>query len=257
MRLLLAIALLLFLGIAPRAETLVIGGVARSYSAILPAQQPAPLVLVLHGNLQQGADMMKRTSWPDVARREGLLAVFPDGRNRAWADGRTASERPGRVPPAGTDDVTFLVALAQKYIDAGLADPKRIYVTGVSNGGMMALALACNRADFFAAAALVIASFTRSTAASCHPVRPMPILIMNGTADPLIPYDGGRGTSRFASSGYWSTPQTVDFWRRVGRAARWAGALARRRRALRLSEGRRRRSLPRRGRRPSHAGHYQ
>jgi polyhydroxybutyrate depolymerase len=41
------------------------------------------------------------------------------------------------------------------------------------------------------------------------------MLMMNGTADPLIPYEGGRGTSRFAVAGFWSTIKTLDFWRRA------------------------------------------
>ena len=49
-------------------------------------RKPAPLVLVLHGNTQQGVDMQTRTSWPQLARREGIIAIFPDGLNRAWAD---------------------------------------------------------------------------------------------------------------------------------------------------------------------------
>ena len=68
------------------AETIDIAGVARSYLSQFPETRPAPLVLVLHGNTQQGDDMRTRTSWPDVAKREGFVAVFPDGLNRAWAD---------------------------------------------------------------------------------------------------------------------------------------------------------------------------
>src|SRR5947207_1546237 len=80
------------------AETFEAGGVMRTYTAIIPNKMPAPLVLVLHGNTQQGEYMRTRTSWPDVAKREGLVAVFPDGLNRAWADLRGDSGRVGRSP---------------------------------------------------------------------------------------------------------------------------------------------------------------
>src|ERR1700681_345033 len=86
------------------AETFESGGVQRTYTAIIPKTVPAPFVLVLHGNTQQGRDMESRTSWPQVARREGLVAVFPDGLNRAWADLRGEEGRVGRSPPSGTDD---------------------------------------------------------------------------------------------------------------------------------------------------------
>jgi polyhydroxybutyrate depolymerase len=76
------------------------------------------------------------------------------------------------------------------------------------------MTMICERADLFAAAASVIMNRTDESAAACHPSRPVPFLMMNGTADPLIPYQGGRGTSRFAD-GFWSTERTLDFWRRV------------------------------------------
>jgi polyhydroxybutyrate depolymerase len=190
-------------------------GVARTYSVQFPDNRPAPLVIVLHGNTQTGADMVSRTSWPAVARRERFGVVFPDGLNRAWADLRLNANRAGRAPPEGTDDVGFIVALIEKFIADGAADPKRIYVTGLSNGGAMTMTMVCVRAELFAAAAAVIINFTDEMANACHPARPVPMLMINGTADPLIPYEGGRGTSRFARPGFWSTEKTFAFWRRV------------------------------------------
>ena len=195
------------------AETFEVGGITRTYTAIIPKTTPSPLVMVLHGNTQQGEDMRTRTSWPDVAKREGLVAVFPDGLNRAWADLRGDSGRVGRSPPKGTDDAAFLTALVAKFIHDGVADPKRIYVTGVSNGGHMTMTLACTHAEMFAAAASVIANFTEAMLAACKPPRPVPMLMMNGTADPLIAYNGGRGTSRYAVPNVVSTDTSIAFWR--------------------------------------------
>ena len=77
------------------------------------------------------------------------------------------------------------------------------------------MTLVCKRTDLFAAAASVIMNLTDQSAGQCRPSRPVPMLMMNGTADPLVPYLGGRGTSRFAVSGFWSTERTLAFWRRV------------------------------------------
>ncbi len=197
------------------ADTLDVGGVTRTFTAQLPDTKPAPLVIVLHGNTQTGADMAKRTAWPQVAKREGFGVVFPDGLNRAWADLRPNSKRASRAPPDGTDDAAFIVRLAEEFIADGVADPKRIYVTGISNGGAMTMTMICERADLFAAAASVIMNLTDESAAACHPSGPVPFLMMNGTVDPLVPYQGGRGTSRFAVDGFWSTEKTLDFWRRA------------------------------------------
>ena len=111
-------------------DTIDIGDVTRTYTAELPETKPAPLVIVLHGHTQTGADMVERTSWPQVAKREGFGVVFPDGLNRAWADLRSSNQRAGRAPPDGTDDAAFIVRLAEEFVADGVADPKRIYVTG-------------------------------------------------------------------------------------------------------------------------------
>jgi polyhydroxybutyrate depolymerase len=200
---------------AASAETLNIGGVTRTFAVQLADTRSAPLLIVLHGNTQSGADMATRTSWPAVAKREHFSIVLPDGLNRAWADLRPDTKRAGRAPPKGTDDVAFIVALIEKFVRDGAADPKRIYVTGLSNGGAMTLTMVCARADLFAAAASVIINLTDESAAACHPSRALPMLMMNGTADPLIPFEGGRGSSRFAVAGFWSTAKTFDFWRRA------------------------------------------
>jgi polyhydroxybutyrate depolymerase len=77
------------------------------------------------------------------------------------------------------------------------------------------MTLVCARADLFVAGASVIMNLTDEGAVTCHPSRPLPMLIMNGTADPLIPYEGGRGSSYFAADGFWSTEKTVAFWRQL------------------------------------------
>lgn len=216
MRRLPACALAIMVGAtAAAAETIDIGGVARSYLTQFPETKPAPLVLVLHGNAQSGADMRTRTAWSLIASRERFAVIYPDGLNHAWADLRPDSRRAGRTPPAGTDDVAFIAKLIEKHVADGTIDPKRVYVTGLSNGGAMTMTLVCARAELFAAAASVIMNHTDESAGRCHPSRPLPMLMMNGTADPLIPFEGGKGSSHYAVDGFWSTPATLAFWRRV------------------------------------------
>jgi polyhydroxybutyrate depolymerase len=209
-----AIAIALCAGTA-RAETIDIGGVTRTYLTQFPDSRPAPLVIVLHGNTQIGADMRTRTSWSLVASRERFGVIYPDGLNRAWADLRPDPKRAGRPPPAGTDDTAFIAGLIEKYVTDGTADPKHVYITGLSNGGAMTMTLVCIRPELFAAAASVIMNLTDESAGACHPSRPIPVLMMNGTADPLVPFEGGKGASHYAVEGFWSTQATLAFWRRV------------------------------------------
>ena len=90
------------------AETIKIGQTTRHYTAQFPELKLAPLVIVLHGNTQTGADMITRTAWPRVAKRENFAVVFPDGLNHSWADLRPNDLRAGRAAPHGTDDVAVV-----------------------------------------------------------------------------------------------------------------------------------------------------
>jgi len=224
LRHLLPLALLLASATAT-AETLVIDGVPRTYELRTPQQHAAPLVLVLHGNTEQGRNILEHTTWPEVARREGFVLVAPDGLNRAWADFRGHGEAVGKRPPAGTDDVKFLTRLVDDLVQRGVADPQHIYVAGISNGGAMAMSLACVRPDLFAAASSTIMAMTRGLAAHCHPSQGTPMLFMNGTEDPLVNFNGGRGTNRMMGvSGLLSTEDTLRWWRGVDGCARDDGA---------------------------------
>ena len=212
------IALLVALAIAAApacADTIDVNGVKRAFLLQPPESKPAPLVIVLHGKTQRGTDMVMRTSWPFIAKRDGFAVAYPDGLNSTWADSRSDEQRAGRSAPEGTDDVAFITTLVEKLVTDGIADRKRVYITGISNGAAMAMTLVCERADLFAAAASVIMNLTDDSAAACHPSRPVPMLIMNGTIDPLIPYDGGHGSSYFAADGFWPTTRTLAFWRSV------------------------------------------
>src|SRR5262249_1788129 len=174
---------------AAQAESIVVNGVTRTFSAVIAPSKPAPLVIVLHGNSQTSADMGTRTSWPALAKREQFSAVFPDGINRAWADLRPSDRRAGRIPPEGTDDVGFIAGLIEKYVADGVADQKRIYVTGLSNGGAMTMTLVCNRAHLFASAANEIMNPTDESAKAYPPSRPEPLRIVDATADPPCPFE--------------------------------------------------------------------
>jgi polyhydroxybutyrate depolymerase len=119
--------------------------------------------------------------------REGLVAVYPNAYRREWNDGREARQ----AARGYSDDVGYLRALVASLVKEGIADPKRIYVMGASNGGMMSLRLICEAADLFAAAAPLIANLPTDIASGCKPSRAVPVLVINGTADPLVPYRGG------------------------------------------------------------------
>src|SRR5262249_6438217 len=112
-------------------------------------------------------------------------------------------------------DVAFFRTLVTTLVQQGRADPRRIYVTGPSNGGMMTLRLVCDAADLLAAAAAIISKLPPHPSHRCNPARPVPVLIMNGTADPLLPYRGGEVGLRHQRGRVISTDETLALLRQV------------------------------------------
>jgi polyhydroxybutyrate depolymerase len=199
--------------------TVDVGGLSRT--AILQKPERAlgrvPVVIALHGGTRQASDIFERTSWPQIARREGVLLVAPQGENNQWNDGRSSTIS-GKESTA--DDVAFLSALIDVLVRDHNADPRAIFLTGVSNGGLMTMRFTCERASSVGAAAPVIATLPQALAASCRAASPVPALFMAGTADPLMTYDGKPSavlTKRGDTAPMLSIPATLDLWRKRNR----------------------------------------
>ncbi len=167
------------------------GGQTRTYLVHLPQNydraQHWPVVFVLHGGGGQGRGMDFVTHFNDFADRNGVIAVYPDGLTRGWNDGRVTR----RLAQRTADDVSFISALLDKLESEYSVDSARVYATGISNGGFMSFRLGCELAPRIAAIAPVAAALSVDLAKTCHPARPVPMLMINGTADPLVPYQGG------------------------------------------------------------------
>jgi polyhydroxybutyrate depolymerase len=165
------------------------GGRTRTFLSIVPeGPGPFPVVLALHGRLGTGTQMLKLSGLAPLGQRERFMVVAPDGIGRSWADGRNTSP----ASKEGVDDVGFLVALVESLVAKGQVDPSRVYVVGMSNGGFMALTLACRTPERFAAAGSVTGFMGFDFAAACAPSRPVPIMIVAGDTDPIGPYQGGE-----------------------------------------------------------------
>lgn len=190
------------------------GGLPRSYMIRIPrdtgGEAPLPLVVGLHGGGGRGEQICTlEGGLPDLADREGLLLLCPDAVEEHWNDGRQI--RRYRAHREGIDDVGFVLALIERIHQEYVVDDRLIYIHGASNGGMMTYRMACQAPATFAAAASVIANLPVDL--SCDPSAPIPILIMNGTEDPLMPYEGGQvqfGPTKMG--GVYSTSETVAFW---------------------------------------------
>jgi polyhydroxybutyrate depolymerase len=172
--------------------SLVHDGRKRTLRVYVPPKhsEALPVVLVLHGGGGTGGGMewLTRRGFNRIADRDGAIIVYPDGIDRGWNDGRSANRS---AADAAVDDVGFLRALPGQLAPLHPIDRARLYVTGISNGGMMSYRLACDAAEVFAAAAPVAANMAVELDGACHPARAMPLLIMNGVDDPIMPWEGG------------------------------------------------------------------
>jgi polyhydroxybutyrate depolymerase len=99
----------------------------------------------------------------------------------------------------------------RELVAHGTADPARLYMVGISSGGMMTFRMLCEAAELFAGAGTIIASMPAAAGTRCRPARPVPVVMFNGTADPLVPYRGGGVGFGGWQGQVWSAEGTAAF----------------------------------------------
>ncbi|MGB8707971.1 MAG: PHB depolymerase family esterase [Dehalococcoidia bacterium] len=191
------------------------GGLQRTYNVHVGSSydkaRPTPLLIILHGGGGTGQGMPKLTNFDTIADRENFIIVYPDGFEKHWNDGRGLSQYSAQTQ--NVDDVGFISALIDHLSDELNIDAKRVYVTGISNGGMMSHRLGCELSQKIAAIAPVASNIPVNMASVWAPSRPVPVLIINGTDDPLERWEGGEirlGRNTFGI--VLSVSDTVKFW---------------------------------------------
>ena len=205
--------------------TLQYGGQGRSYLLHLPdplPNKPQPLVVVLHGGGGSAESVAKMTGFDAEADKGGFIVVYPNGTDKArpllnamgkpgfltWNAGRCC----GYARDHKVDDVGFIRAVVTQVVKDHGADPKRVYATGISNGGMMAYRLACEASDVFVAIAPVSAI---QDVTSCKPTQPVSVFHIHGAKDENVPLAGGVGEKAVDQEGKSGRPpvqDSIDFW---------------------------------------------
>lgn len=192
--------------------TLTNDSLTRSYWLHLPPQldtTPLPLLLCYHGYTSNARNLMTYSNFNNIADREGFIVVYPQG---TPLKGKNHWNVGGWTRESTVDDVAFTRALIDTLSQRHPIDTHRIYATGMSNGGYMSLLLACQLADRIAAVASVTGSMTPEMYRDCAPQRPIPILQLHGTADPVVPYRGGYDwtVSIDSTLQYWIAHNSAD-----------------------------------------------
>ena len=215
-----------------------------------------PVVILLHGMNQDAGDMERLTRFDELADKDGIIAVYPSAMHGRWNVGvhpepqRRMGPGPGprrypgggypgggypgggyprRYPPGGppggqrreenrpapADDIEFLNQMLDQMANKFSVDSTRIYATGLSEGGFMAMKVGCAMADRIAAIAPVGAAMPKTMV--CLPSRPIPVVMVNGTSDPVVPHGGG--TEHNQQLPVISVEDTAKAWAKIDRCA--------------------------------------
>jgi len=189
------------------------GGLLRTSIVHVPdsydATHATMLVLNFHGFSSAGWQEALLSRMSGAADQRGFIVAYPEGVATSW----NAGDCCGTAWTDSVDDIAFTKALLDKLESDYCIDPKRVYATGMSNGGFFSHRVGCELADRFAAIAPV-AGVLGLPASQCKPSRPLPIIDFHGTSDPLVPYDGGTPILPTLGAGlvFTSVADTMRFW---------------------------------------------
>ena len=179
-----------------------------------------PLVVVLHGGLGEDDDTVSLSfgKLNGLASDDDFLVAYPLGIGGHWNDGRNVESYYSQR--AGVDDVGFLTTLISDLLAKKQIDPEAVFVVGVSDGAMMANRFACERGGMLRGMTAVIGSMPRNVArrrSRCSK-KPLSVLMINGTDDPIVPWDGGEVEFEGAQLGVViPVRRTFAFWSRHNR----------------------------------------
>jgi polyhydroxybutyrate depolymerase len=172
-----------------------VGGLKRTYTTYVPGElaKGAPLVVVMHGSGENAGQIRAETGYgfERLAEEHGFAVVYPNAYTFDWDDcGKVGDFSANGL---NIDDVGFLTALVDKLISEIGVDRGRVFATGVSAGGFMSIRLALEAPSRFRAVAAVSANMPTAENSKCKPAgQGTSVMIMNGTKDPLVPFNGGE-----------------------------------------------------------------
>jgi len=169
-------------------DSLLVGGISRTYLVHVPDNSPAQaLILVFHGGGGRARGMPLLTHFNRIANREGFVVAYPDGYRRHWTLIDEMQEN-------GVDDIAFIAALIEKMARAYTIAPLKVYAAGISNGGFFVQRLVVEPeiSGRISAIASVAATMPMNLSAVERLSKPISVMLIHGTDDPLVPFEGGR-----------------------------------------------------------------
>lgn len=200
-------------------RTLQVDGGERTYLLHLPPafarrhHPPLPVLLVLHGSGTNGSWLRQQTELDRAADRRHFAVAYPDGSGSFgyafldWPTGDTTAAMRADVHA----NIAFIDSLVHTLARIPGLDSTRVYAAGLSNGAIMTYTLGCARANELAGIAIVAGEMPDT---ACRAARPLPVLVIHGTADDVIPYDNHGAREPGETLAYLSDPEASAFWAR-------------------------------------------
>ena len=193
-------------------------GLERKYfvhvSSTYTKDVPTPVVFVLHGGSGHPGAVEYQSGMNQVADKEGFIVVYPAGSHPVfkdrllnWNDGRTAKNKEKNE----VDDVGFINAVLDDLPNHFTLDRKRIYATGISNGGLMSFRLASELSQRVAAVAPIAAPRTPDEYYA-SPTRPIAVMYFHGVQDTYAPYKGGSPERSAFTASFLSAEEIIQAW---------------------------------------------
>ena len=173
-------------------DSLLIDGHYRTFHFLKPAKPNATLIFIMHGSGGRGIDNRSGAAKLEaLVPAENLLLVYPDGYKKYWNECRKTA--PSAANVENIDENTFFGGLIDYFKKDYQINEKQVFAIGTSGGGHMAYKLALTMPEKFRAITALIANLPDTNNLDCPEKRmPIPVLIVNGTADNVNPYEGGE-----------------------------------------------------------------
>ena len=173
-----------------------VNGLQRHYIIHLPplfnSLKKLPIIFALHGGGGTAKGAVPFYNLEPLADKNNFIIVYPDAVNKAWSIPGMASRVKGLDTTA--NDLHFINTLLDTMIANYKADPAKVFCTGISRGAMFSYYLADAMNSRITAIAAVCGGISKTQSKTYFLKNAVPVLIINGTADPLVKYDGGYGT---------------------------------------------------------------
>lgn len=195
-------------------DSMAFEGLQRKYMYYIPTgidkSQNIPVVFFLHGygaSAQIGVNVLG-PQFHARAERDKAIVVYPEATSKHWND-----KLGGSFPLTDqVNDVGYISSLIDLFIKYFKANPKRIYFSGSSNGGMMTYRLSCDIPEKIRAIAPFVSTISPQVAAKFTKAKPIPIIVTSGTADSIIKWNGGP-VKVTRTPGLLSGDDNIAYWK--------------------------------------------